>query len=258
MAKEAKNAEPKFGHDRKVSLSARVFGAALLAVSTEETRFYLNGVYVSPCAAGGVTAVATNGHLLVAIHDPSGEANAGWICPVPDHMRQFMLANLEPRPSDEWRYGYRFDEAADEDDTEDENIIKPPLKRIFFDGHMVSITAPERMADADSPEEILFSAQAGAIDGTFPDWRRVLPKPNDKTLLMRAFTISGRYARDMARVAAILTNQSHAGIRLLAGGEMQSPILVGAMNDPNVMMVLMAMRDDGGTPQIPSWAQPTP
>jgi DNA polymerase III subunit beta len=41
----------------------RLFAKTAFAMSTEETRYYLNGVYLHP-SDDGVTAVATNGHML--------------------------------------------------------------------------------------------------------------------------------------------------------------------------------------------------
>lgn len=55
--------------------SVELYKAAMLAASTEETRYYLNGVFVEPCVYGGVTLTATDGHVLVCIRDLDGSAD---------------------------------------------------------------------------------------------------------------------------------------------------------------------------------------
>lgn len=55
-----------------IKVNARYFKAASVCMSHEEVRYYLNGVYVQPCAAGGATLTATDGHRLICIHDAAG------------------------------------------------------------------------------------------------------------------------------------------------------------------------------------------
>jgi DNA polymerase-3 subunit beta len=44
----------------------RLFGKTAFAMSTEETQYYLNGVYLHPTSEG-ITAVATNGHKMAKV-----------------------------------------------------------------------------------------------------------------------------------------------------------------------------------------------
>lgn len=55
-----------------IKVNANYFKAASLCMSREDTRYYLNGVYIEPCAAGGATLTATDGHRIVCIHDKDG------------------------------------------------------------------------------------------------------------------------------------------------------------------------------------------
>jgi hypothetical protein len=66
-----------------IKVSANYFKAASLCVSKEETRYYLNGVFVEPCAAGGVTLTATDGHRLISIYDQSGTCTESAIVGLP-------------------------------------------------------------------------------------------------------------------------------------------------------------------------------
>lgn len=238
----------EFGADRHVSVSAKAFTAAMLAVSTEETRYYLQGVLVEPCSAGGVNVVATNGHIIIAIHDKDGETNGKWICPVPAHMRRFLLANLESRDAETY--------AHDDDDFPAEGDDKRPLDRIKFDGKIASITAPEHAWREKSPLEMVMATTAPAIDGTFPDWTRVLPNPTDKTPPLPTFTIATHYAMAVNRAVCIWKGNASTGIRV-RGVEKHGPILMGAHGDPDFIVALMPMRDDAEILVLPSWISVT-
>lgn len=68
MAKRADKAE-------LVTISAKLARACSFFCSTEEVRYYLTGVYFAPHPKGGVIAVGTDGHRLIAAHDASGKCS---------------------------------------------------------------------------------------------------------------------------------------------------------------------------------------
>lgn len=243
-----KKEKVEFGIDRQCKVSASAFAAVMLAVSTEETRYYLNGVLIEPNPAGGVNVVATNGHILIAIHEPDGETNGRWICPVPPQMRQFLLANLEPRPDPEEMDGdFYMDEPS---------LVTTPAKRkpdqIAFDGHMASVTAPEMAWQEKSPIEVVMAAKAQAIDGTFPEWTKVLPKPTEATPALADFTLNTNYMTDITRAVRIWNEDLGTGIRVRAV-EKNGPVLFGAYQSPDIILVLMPMRDDAPGLKVPDW-----
>ncbi|RCK40460.1 hypothetical protein [Thalassospira xiamenensis] len=55
--------------NRRITVSAKHFYAAWQFVSTEKTRYYLNGVYIEPHKDGGVLLIATDGHSMAVIRD---------------------------------------------------------------------------------------------------------------------------------------------------------------------------------------------
>lgn len=59
-----------------IDINASLWAAVSHCVSTEETRYYLHGTYIEPHPMGGVTMVATDGHLLAVAHDPTGTVDA--------------------------------------------------------------------------------------------------------------------------------------------------------------------------------------
>lgn len=237
----------KFGLERQVKVDARAYAAVMLGQSTEETRYYLNGVYVEPNPAGGVTLVATDGHVLIAAHDKNGEANGPWICPVPPQMRRFLLANLDPRPEPDDFDGFYLDEPELEGEPTARHI-----DQISFSGDMASITAPEFAYSEKSPIEVVMACQAGAIDGKFPPWGKVVPRPQEGAPAISCFTAASRYGTLLGRAARIMTNTLGAGVRW-RGVEQNGPVLAGAYERDDLLMVLMPMKDQGKPFDVPAW-----
>jgi len=115
------------------------------AISTEETRYYLNGIYLHEVAAGHrLRAVATDGHRLAQaqIARPDGaKGMPGVIVP-----RKTVLEVV------------KLIEGVDEE----VEVALSPSKIRFTAGNLVLTSK--------------------LIDGTFPDYERVIPRHNDKQL----------------------------------------------------------------------------
>jgi DNA polymerase-3 subunit beta len=140
------------------------------AISTEETRYYLNGIYlhVVPGTDGVkmLRAVATDGHRLARVEEPlpaGAEEIPGVIIP--------RKTVLEARKL--------LDEAQDEVE------IALSETRIQFTLGTVRLTSK-------------------LIDGTFPEYERVIPRNNDKVLRVD----KKDFAEAVARVSAISTERS--------------------------------------------------
>src|SRR5690554_1106144 len=58
-------------------VDASLFRVAAMFQSTEETRYYLNGVHIEQHQDEGVFLVATDGHRLLVAHDVSGKIDGG-------------------------------------------------------------------------------------------------------------------------------------------------------------------------------------
>lgn len=58
-----------------IDVDAILFRAASEVQSNEETRYYLNGVYIHPHPETGVVLVATDGHRLICCHDVTGKCD---------------------------------------------------------------------------------------------------------------------------------------------------------------------------------------
>ena len=115
-------------------------------VSKEETRYYLCGVYMEAAPQGGALLVATDGHRLGIFHDPDGHIEWPMIYSFAPELLKMTKA---PRGEPARRIRIRPDRAAE-------------------------IRAwPE--ADNQVVGAFPHSDNNGEIDGTFPDWRRVVP-----------------------------------------------------------------------------------
>jgi DNA polymerase III subunit beta len=137
------------------------------AISTEETRYYLNGIYLHAARNNEVPmlrAVATDGHRLARMEIPLPEGASG------------MPGVIVPRKTvQEVRKLLDADGAADQDIV----ISLSDTKIRFVMGETV--------------------LNSKLIDGTFPDYDRVIPSGNDKMLEIE----SKPFAEAVDRVSTI-------------------------------------------------------
>jgi DNA polymerase-3 subunit beta len=135
------------GH--KFSLSATelrgIIEKTRFAISTEETRYYLNGIYLHEVAAGSLLrAVATDGHRLAQAQvplPPGAKGMPGVIVPRKTVLEVVKLI----------------------EGVEDEVEVSLSATKIRFATGPLVLTSK-------------------LIDGTFPDYERVIPRHNDKVL----------------------------------------------------------------------------
>ena len=167
----------------------RLIDKTQFAISLEETRYYLNGIYLHTAEADGremLRAVATDGHRLARVEIDAPEGTAG------------MPGVIVPR------------KAVQE------------LQRL--------IEAPEADVEIElSANKIRFTIGATVltsklIDGTFPDYGRVIPTGNDK--IMKVDTASFSKAVDL--VSTVSSERGRA-VKLAIADER----LVLTVNNPN-------------------------
>jgi DNA polymerase-3 subunit beta len=141
------------------------------AISTEETRYYLNGIYLHSVRHDGVEllrAVATDGHRLASVQVPLPPGAAG------------MVGVIVPRKCVAEVHKLL-------DDATDEVTIALSETKIRFEIGTAVMTSK-------------------LIDGTFPDYERVIPTGNDRQL-----DVDRReFAEAVDRVSAIVSDRSRA------------------------------------------------
>lgn len=153
----------------------RLFEKSKFAISTEETRYYLNGVYmhVAESEDGRVLrCVATDGHRLARIDAPlpaGAEAMPGVIVP--------------------------------------RKTVGELRKLLEDDETQIAISVSETKIRFATPD---ISLTSKVIDGTFPDYTRVIPQSNTKRLEVDA----ADFAKAVDRVATVSSERSRA-VKLL-------------------------------------------
>ncbi len=149
----------------------RLFDKSKFAISTEETRYYLNGVYMHVASEGGaqvLRCVATDGHRLARVD-----------APLPDGADS-MVGVIVPRKT------------------------VGELRKLLDDDDMtIAVSVSETKVRFATPDITLTSK---VIDGTFPDYTRVIPQGNTRRLEVDA----AEFAAAVDRVATVSSERSRA------------------------------------------------
>ena len=149
----------------------RLFDKSKFAISTEETRYYLNGVYMHIADADGgqvLRCVATDGHRLARIDAdlPDGASD--------------MPGIIVPRKT------------------------VGELRKLLQDNDVqIAVSVSETKVRFATPEITLTSK---VIDGTFPDYQRVIPAGNTRRLEVDA----SEFAKAVDRVSTVSSERSRA------------------------------------------------
>jgi DNA polymerase-3 subunit beta len=149
----------------------RLFDKSKFAISTEETRYYLNGVFMHVADTGGrqvLRCVATDGHRLARIDAdlPEGVEN--------------MPGVIVPRKT-----------------------VGELRKLLDDDEAQIAVSVSETKVRFATPGITLTSK---VIDGTFPDYSRVIPAGNTRRMEVDA----SDFAQAVDRVATVSSERSRA------------------------------------------------
>jgi DNA polymerase-3 subunit beta len=139
------------------------------AISTEETRYYLNGIYLHATEGEGgkvLRAVATDGHRLARVEEPLPEGAEGMPGVIVPRKTVAELRKLAEEASEE---------------------IEIRLSDTKLQVKLGFVTLTSKL-----------------IDGTFPDYERVIPKGNDRVMTVD----KAAFAAAVDRVAAISSERS--------------------------------------------------
>ena len=167
----------------------RLFDKAKFAISTEETRYYLNGVYMHIATGEDgkvLRCVATDGHRLARID-----------AALPDGADD-MAGVIVPRKT------------------------VGELRKLLDDDELqVAVSVSETKVRFATPNITLTSK---VIDGTFPDYTRVIPQGNTRRMEVDA----AEFARAVDRVATVSSERSRA-VKL----QLEDDRLVLSVNAPD-------------------------
>ena len=220
-----------------IRVNANLFRIANLSVSTEETRYYLNGVFVEKHASGkGATLTTTDGHRLLSIYDETGICDKPAIVKLSDA----ALKCCKPHKSDpEGSTRYIVVDQASETATIDVRVGYDCLKH-------QTVAVSERCI----------------VDGTFPDYRRVVTQcvnPCDGKEMVPSFDQA--YVASFCDIALELwvhagnkRARSGAGSVVITGATRGEAALVSFPHNPIAFGLLMPMRTPAGfKPVLPAW-----
>lgn len=149
----------------------RLFDKSKFAISTEETRYYLNGVYMHVADGDGgqmLRCVATDGHRLARIDADLPEGAEG------------MPGVIVPRKT-----------------------VNELRKLLEDDEAKIAVSVSDTKIRFATPEITLTSK---VIDGTFPDYTRVIPTANARRLEVDA----SEFAKAVDRVSTVSSERSRA------------------------------------------------
>ena len=143
------------------------------AVSTEETRYYLNGIYLHAAKAEDsdgevLRAVATDGHRLARVDVPLPKGASG------------MPGVIVPRKT------------------------VAELRKLVEEGEAEIAVSLSETKIRFALESVVLTSKL--IDGTFPDYKRVIPSNNDKALEVEC----DAFAKAVDLVSTISTEKSRA------------------------------------------------
>jgi DNA polymerase III subunit beta len=164
------------GFDMRAKDLAKLIEKTRFAISTEETRYYLNGIFlhsVGDGEQGVLRAVATDGHRLAQVDSPLPPGAEG------------MPGVIVPRKT-----------------------VAEVLKLIGdLDGDVRVELSPNKIRLTIEPsggKSVLFTSKL--IDGSFPEYGRVIPSGNDKVMQV----MNADFVRAVDRVSTLSSDKGRA------------------------------------------------
>jgi DNA polymerase-3 subunit beta len=170
----------------------RLIEKTQFAISTEETRYYLNGIFLHTIEVEGemkLRAVATDGHRLARVEMPAPEGASG------------MPGLIVPRKA-----VAEIQKLVDDGGAEVKVELSTAKIRLTFAG--------AESGESASPGGVVLTSKL--IDGTFPDYQRVIPTGNDKLLTVER----AEFAKAVDRVSTISSERGRAVKLALTDGRL--------------------------------------
>lgn len=210
------------------TLTADLLRIAYTCVSSEETRYYLNGVCIQRAPTGGALLITTDGHRLICVHDAdaTGDIPNGAIV----HIHKAQVST------------FKTGKEGRKDNT--------PRRVAITLGATASAPVSAKFSEGSRDICEIYLSQ---IDGSFPDWRRVVPRiePDAK---QETGCFNASYIADFAEVASAFAAMKQARVApmTMACQQADAPALV-RWGDAPAFGVLMPIRGDEDAEQLPAW-----
>lgn len=202
-------------------IDADRFRRAYLCASTEATRYYLNGVFVTSSPEGGALLVAADGAKMVVMRDATAKVEGSAIVALTPATRKALIGK---RGQD--RKLVVHDQRA--------GVAPFPV-----DDAAAWIASPDHAA--------AYQPGGSLVDGTFPEWRHFVPRP------LKGDAVGARFDADaLALVAKALSVSKVPYFAAYGDGASDPHLVLGS--DPDAFGVLMPRRVPeavGGVPSLP-------
>lgn len=203
-----------------IKVNANLFRIVYAAVSTEETRYYLNGVHIEPHPEKGAILVSTDGHRMIVAHDPEGECSEGAIVKLP----RFALAQCKTPTMFTAKRILEIDPGLQGSAT---------IKEI----------SPGKKKEDEPKIESIITVHRVIVDGTYPDWRRVIPNEPTGAHEAAPTSFNPRYMKTWGEIGIELKKAGlgteEMQIALSTGG---NPVIIRWSGSANIFGVQMPMR----------------
>lgn len=199
-----------------IKVNADLFRIVYTTVSTEETRYYLNGVYVQPHEKGALL-ISTDGHRMIVAHDPEGVCDEAAIVKLP----RFALAQCRTPK------------------------MLGTKRAIEVTGGSATVAemTPNAKEKGAFIREAIVTVHKVVVDGTYPDWRRVVP--GAWGTLGAPGSINPKYIKAWGEVGVELARLfGGTGAAAIFATDPNSPMLVRFDGRDNVFGIQMPLRSD--------------
>jgi hypothetical protein len=200
--------------DELVSIPAADLAAVMPFRAHGDVRYYLDGIYVEPCDAGGCMIVATEGHMLGAIHSPEARTDKARLLRITDG----------------------FEGALKGRNTLNNGVVSLAAENARI---TLRINGIEEYVQPGIP----------FIDGKFPDWRKVVP-PVEHIQPGISACLQSRYLAKLWKTCPI---ERYAGVFLShdARNPDAGAAIVQFVRSPSLIVLIMAMKFE--RPPLPDW-----
>lgn len=199
----------------KLKFAAHHLPRAAIFMAQKDIRYYLNGVHVERCESGGVYIVGCDGHTMTIIHDKDGMIEG--VDSVIIKATHGLVAACKKAKQ------------------------KIATKYVLAVGSRLSV-ACDFNQEQTSLEEFV---QAGNpwVEGQYPNWRKVVPDFNNLKPGILSPCINSSY---LARFSKLYKSRmGDNGISFWQATE-TGAIVVQHLNIPEMISIVMPIRDDGG------------
>lgn len=223
-----------------LKVSTRVLSMVRPVQGERDIRYYINGIHCEPNPAGGVIAVAMDGHRIAAALDPDGVCTQ----PITINLPKEGWGHCNPptpnaaAPDKSTALVVSVDENAAPTDDFGDLICGPNLRGWSIDiRYDLGGLSGKRVWIAPESRPLV-------IEGKFPDWRKVLPKSCEgwAALLPCSSRLNVIYVEAIRK--HIKSRKEYTGIRLWQMGS-DKPVLVQFDSLPQLVVGIMPLRGDG-------------